>query len=484
MRLASVALVGCALAASWLAVACGSSNGSSPKEPGDDAGMTVETSVAQDTGSPVVVDSGSTAVDAPADAGPAGEAGFPAFLPDDVPQVVDSGGPVMTAPKVVPIFYAVDDPTTVASLEDFITKLPGSSYWQGWAPEYGVGDITALAPIVLTDSLTAYWDDSQIQADLTAKLEANDPAFPAPDGNTIYAFFFPPGVTITTDGVVLGDGGPDAAAPNPSEASCTGFGGYHDNITLSNNMNVAYAVVPRCASFGILSGLDAITGPASHELAEAASDPFPSSDPAYLSVDAPHRYWTRLLGGGEIGDMCAQEEMSSFVKFPPGVPYTVQRIWSNHAAMAGTDPCVPLPAGDLYATAYPVLPDMITSTSHGSSVTSKGVSIPVGGSATVEFDLVANSAAVGPFTVKLIDSSSSGNEYLSVAWVECNGSDACTGSNGDKLHAIITVSAAGRGGTEPFLVESLVAQTGVYQFWAGLVGQPSDAGAPGDSGGG
>jgi hypothetical protein len=475
MRFTSMTFAGCALGASWLAIACGSS-GNSPALQSNDAGVE-ETSVAEETGTPVK-DSGSPAVDAPVEA-----AGSPAFIPTDVPQVENQGGPVMTAPKVVPIFYAADDATTVASIKDFVSKLPHSSYWMGFTSEYGVGDVTAEAPIVLTDTLPQYWDDSQIQAFLAAKLNAGDPAFPAPDANTIYAFFFPPNVTITTLGTPDSDAG-DAAAPPASATSCTGFGGYHDNITLANNMDVAYAVVPRCATFGPLGGIDAITGPASHELAEAATDPFPSTNPAFLTVDAPHSYWTRLLGGGEVGDMCAQED-SSFVKFPPDVPYVVQRIWSNKAALAGTDSCMPTPAGNVYFNTYPVMPDMITYSSRGVTTTSKGIEIAVGASRVVEFDLASTAPTSGPWTVKIIDSSSTGDTYLSAAFMECGGAATCSGENGVKLHATITVVSAGRRGTEPFLIESTL-PSGVYALWAGLVGTPTEGGAPPpmDAGGG
>ncbi len=98
--------------------------------------------------------------------------------------------------------------------------------------------------------------------------------------------------------------------------SCTDFGGYHGDIPLSTTEFVAYAVVPRCPNFGpTITGLDAITGPASHELAEATTDPFPSDNPAFVTVDSKHSYWSRLLGGGEVGDMCAQQD-NSFVKYP------------------------------------------------------------------------------------------------------------------------------------------------------------------------
>jgi hypothetical protein len=476
MRFASMALLGSALAAGVLAAACGSNNGSSPN-PGNDAGQVEDSSVGQDTGT--AADSG-TVADSKVEPEAQAEAGYPAFKPTDVPQVADAGGPVMATPKVVPIFYAADDSTTVASVEDFVTKLHGSAYWSSFATEYGVGDITMLAPVTLTATLPSTYDDSQIQADLAQRLNSGDPALPTPDANTIYAFFFPPNVTITTGGgAPPGDGGTadagDGGFGGGVQSSCgNGFGGYHDNITLTNSMDVSYAVIPRCATYGGLSGLDAITGPASHEIAEAVTDPFPSTNPAYSTVDTLHFYWSRIIGGGEVGDMC-EDNQGSFVKFPPQLPYTVQRIWSNKAALAGTDPCVPEPAGMTYYNTLPVMPDILTVTSRGGTINPKGVEIPVGASKTIELDLFSMAPTSGKWTVRLIDSSSTGSTYLSPTFQECPGMSTCTGQNGDKLHVTIKVLAAARRNYEPFFIESKMS-AGVYNLWAGIVGSSPDGG--------
>jgi len=479
MRGASIMTLASALAAGVLAVACGSGNAASPAaDAGEADSSTIETGTV-DTGT---ADTGSARDSGASDVSETG--GYPAFVPTDVPQVADAGGPVMTAPKVLPIFYAQDNSMTVTSIKDFLSKLPGSTYWKSWATEYGVGDVTILAPVTLNETLGTTWDDSQIQADLATRLsggdagdDAGDPAFPAADGNTIYAYFFPPGVNITENG---GGPPPDAGADAgfTSVGSCVvdpnGYGGYHSDITMGGGQNVSYAVMPRCMNFGNLTGLDAVTGPASHELAEAASDPFPSGNPAFSTTDAPHGYWSRLNGGGEIGDMCENLD-TSFVKFPPAIPYTVQRIWSNKAALAGTDPCVPLPAGDVYFQTYPVMPNMITLSSRGMTVQTKGADIPVGGSKTIEMDLASSAPTSGPWTVRIIDSSSTGTAYLTAAFQECSGQATCTGQNGDKLHMKITVVAAGRRNTEPFFIESKLA-SGTYALWAGVVGLGPDGG--------
>src|ERR1035441_8588929 len=149
MRGASIMTLASALAAGVLAVACGSGNAASPTaDAGESDSSTIDTGAAGDTGA--ATDTGSAKDSGASDVMEA--AGYPAFTPNDVPQVVDSGGPVMTAPKVLPIFYAQDDSATVTSLNDFLSKLPGSTYWKSWATEYGVGDVTILAPATLPRS--------------------------------------------------------------------------------------------------------------------------------------------------------------------------------------------------------------------------------------------------------------------------------------------------------------------------------------------
>jgi len=484
MQYRALVFLGAALVAGGFA--CGSSsNGNTSSQQTTDGGE--DSSSMPDTGNTMSEGGGNEAA---MDAEPAP---YPAVVPTDVPQVADAGGPVMSAPKIVPIFYASDDSATVTSLKDFLAKLPPSKYWAGWTQEYGVGKLTIEDPIVLTDTLPAYWDDSQIQADLQTRLAASDGGageFPPADANTIYAYFFPPGVTITTNGTPDPTDGGAFDAGSGFGDSCVGFGGYHDNITLtSNNMDVAYAVVPRCASFGPLMGIDAITGPASHEIAEAATDPFPSTNPAYSTVDTAHFYWSRVLGGGEVGDMCAQED-SSFTKWPD-LSYVVQRIWSNKAAKAGTDPCVPVPQGNVYFQSYPQMKDTVSLNIGGTMVSALGADIAVGSSKTVEVDLASSAATSGPWQVRVFDTSSSGTQYLTFGFQECNGASTCTGQNGTVLHMTIKVVAAGRRGYEPFYIESRYAadggspMAGDYQLWAGLVGGSGDAGTGvHDAGGG
>ena len=98
-----------------------------------------------------------------------------------------------------------------------------------------------------------------------------------------------------------------------------------------------------------------ITPSLSHELLEAATDPYVRSAPAYLAVDDRHALWAQAVSGGELGDLCENESPSLVV--PADLGFPVQRTWSNAGARAGTGPCVPVPAGEIYFNGQADLPD-------------------------------------------------------------------------------------------------------------------------------
>jgi len=403
---------------------------------------------------------------------------YPAFAPTDIPQVATKGGPVLSLPKVYPVYFASDDPTFTAKITDFVTKVGATSYWNTIASEYTVGSLVAEPPIQLTaaDNPSAIYTDGQIEALLAAKLTAgaaSDPPFPAPDANTIFAFFFPSGVSISESEDVPGDAGDDDAGSN-APLSCTSFGGYHSTITLGNT-NVAYAVIPRCTNFDGFTGIDAVTAAASHELMEGATDPYPDLDPAFSTTDPAHKYWATVVGGGgEIGDMCAQT-LSSFTHFPELPAYLVQRCWSNKTALTGGDPCVPVPSGDVYFNSIPVMPDILqVASGHAadggatSMVATKGVMIAVGASKTIELDLFSN-VPTGEWTVTAYDTNTLNQLSPQLLDFSFNKS---SGKNGDKIQMTIKVLAAGRRNTEAFMISSMMgsSESSPQNIWAGVVG--------------
>ncbi len=105
-----------------------------------------------------------------------------------------------------------------------------------------------------------------------------------------------------------------------------------------------------------LTPLQNVTTTISHELAESATDPFPNTSPAFAATDDADFVWT-FETGGEIADMCEYNTDSNYT--PPGSTYMVQRSWSNAAATAGTNPCVPVPMPTPYFQSTAVLPDAI-----------------------------------------------------------------------------------------------------------------------------
>jgi hypothetical protein len=256
--------------------------------------------------------------------------------------------------------------------------------------------------------------------------------------------------------------------------SCSAFGGYHDNTTQGDSGvagNFAYAVIPTCSS-----SVDDLTAVISHEWVEASTDPFLTSggtftlnggpNAAFYSADKSHVIWD-LLGGGEAGDLCEPEAPAVYIT-PSDVGYQVQRTWSNLQAQGSHDPCAPDIAGAFFDSA-PVLPETVTFTSSiTGTITSQGITIPIGQSKTIEVDLFSDGDPGGPWTVSAADVLSTyyGSygipQTLSFAW------DRTTGLNGEKLHLTVTVTAASIiAGAHAFMITS---SNGTRQaVWPGLV---------------
>jgi hypothetical protein len=380
---------------------------------------------------------------------------YPAPHPG-VPQIAYLGGPVLNSPKLVPVFFADEDPMIQPKLVDFVNKIGGTMYFAAATAEYNVNPAKSLPPVVLTEKAPAQTDDSAIQSWLAAKLNANDPAWPAPDANTLYILHYPSTTGITQQ-TAMG-----------LQVSCQNFGGYHNSTTLDamhGTMDVAYAVIPQCAQFYPASapgtpqphftGLDAITGPESHEIMEAVTDPYPMANPAYVQPDGFHLYWFLAAGGGENGDMC-QTFPRAFLKLVE-LPYEIQRTWSNTAAQAGHDPCVPETPGEVYFNTVPVLKDSIKVAGLG---TMRGVHIPVGTSSVVELDLFSEADTGGPWNVSVLDLSQPSTLDFSL--------DRASGQNGEKLHLTITANAKTTQGFALFQIISSLGQTTTLYF--GLVG--------------
>ncbi|MGZ6144171.1 MAG: hypothetical protein ACXWLM_12590, partial [Myxococcales bacterium] len=165
-------------------------------------------------------------------------------------------------------------------------------------------------------------DDSQIQAELAAQIQAGHLPAPSHDAagnnNTYYAVFVPPGKTITQGG----------------SSSCVsgGFCAYHGTVaSVSGFGEIYYGVHPDmqsgsgCATgCGSSTTFNNYTSVASHELIEMVTD----AEVGLATTNAPPLAWYDNTNG-EIGDICNAQQGT--VTGSDGVSYTVQKEWSNHS---------------------------------------------------------------------------------------------------------------------------------------------------------
>jgi hypothetical protein len=158
--------------------------------------------------------------------------------------------------------------------------------------------------------------------------------------------------------------------------------------------------------------------------------------------------------------------------------FLVQRIWSDQAAYAGLDPCVP-PAPTPYFAAAPELDETVAIVSSGVQAT-KGVRIAVGESVTVPVDLFSV-APVPDWYVAAVEVPPSSfllasppQKTLAFSW------DTPWGNNGDVLHLTITRLASAPAGGSVFEIyasntapedDPLDPAPRNWNTWAGFVGQ-------------
>jgi hypothetical protein len=339
------------------------------------------------------------------------------------PQVVNLGGTVIAAAKIQLIAYT-EDPMEPA-VEGFITEFGATTEWAAQTSEYGVGPFTQLPAILIPGTPPTMLDDnaevgSPFQQTLAANVSGANPVWGAEDGSTIYVFLLPEGTNISSFG-----------------SCCSDFLGYHFEAAIGDgSTNAPYGVVCDC---GVVQGIPLtatqwITTTVSHEMVEAATDPYSHTGPAWVQTDDDDAIWT-IATGGEIADMCEYNTDSNYT--PPGSTYMLQRSWSNAAAKAGTDPCVPVPENGPYFNSYAVFSDPITF-QYGGPWDTKGVHIAVGESKTIPVVLHSQSPTAGPWTIKAWDlenylTGAAGNTTVSL--------NKDVGSDGDVLQLTIKVNS-------------------------------------------
>jgi len=238
--------------------------------------------------------------------------------PPPLPHVEDLGGPRMTRPQLVQIFYS-DDPD-IARLTEFSRWIVASTWLTAVGSEYGIGAGSLLGTVVLPARAPAMIDDDTIADLLFAGVADRTLPLPA-SGNpsdALYIINFPAGTMTRTR----------------AETGCVEFGGYHESER-RNGVELVYAVVPTCHDFFHgATDLEVRELVISHELIESVTDPIPANHPAFQVVD-PTTSWLAL--GREVGDLCGRGDVTAAWH---EAGFVAQRSWSNLAAAVG-DPCVP-----------------------------------------------------------------------------------------------------------------------------------------------
>jgi len=245
-----------------------------------------------------------------------------------LPQVAPAGGPVMAHPALVPIFF-LGEPDA-GELTRFSSWIVGSQWLAAVGTEYGVGAGSVLGAVDLMDGPDLSRDDKVVDLlfDALAMQQIPRPA----DGdlsNVLYMVYLSPFQTITFRG----------------STSCVDFDGYHSSARRGGE-ELVYAVIASCPAPNPGAGLQTRESIASHELIEAATDPFPITRPAFRVTERTNPW---VAFGGEVADLCEVEGDPDWRENG----FVAQRSWSNDAATAGRDPCVP--GQDLYFNVSPSL---------------------------------------------------------------------------------------------------------------------------------
>ena len=378
------------------------------------------------------------ALDAPALDAPASTT-YPAFTPA-VPQLVlgSPQGVVLATPQVRPVHFAGD--TAAAHLDGVLSQWFASSMWATQTAEYGIGPATLATPVMLSEQPPATTSDPDIATWLQGKLDGTHPEFGGVDTATLqsemFVIFYPPTSTVTYPGV---------------GALCPDIGAYHLE-TVVGSAHVAYVVIQTCEG----ESQPTIDYREEYEVLATVGAPWPNSLPGYVSFDADHLAWNVLAGDDELsgGALCYFEEFGD-----GGTPLTSYApVWSNAAMRAYHDPCVPTAATGSYFSSVPVMDDDVT-TEFG---TTKGIRVPVGGSVTVDVQLLSDGPTSGPWTVDASVLTATGKAQDAVSFAI----DPATGKNGDTLHMTVTVKDAG---VVPFVVTSTLGSRQTQ--WAGIVAQ-------------
>ncbi|MFI5298361.1 MAG: hypothetical protein ACHREM_09705 [Polyangiales bacterium] len=463
------------------AEACGTSNAHLPAPPpsdanatGQDAGDAIAETTSADTTSAdtTSADTGSadttiadTAIAETDEASTVDTGGIFTEAPHlPFPNVVDWGGKLITAPKVVTITFGSDP--FAAQFAAFGVTAASSAWWDlvrvGDCDPTGascVGDGPAGVSVAVSSAAASYTDSMQgaastLQTALSDLITAG--TVPAPDANTIYVMYLPGATKITMD-----PGVPSLSTPY----NCPDTFGYHNSMSIGAS-EVFYAVVLECPVSGGITVLQNSTETAAHEILETATDS--DGQEFYIDTNDPGTWGWSDIQGGELADLCDDPFGLGMDGFTEG-GFLAQRIWSIPAAKAGKNPCVPVPTGEIYFNASPA----------GTAV----LEIEVGASKTIEVDAFSD-APMSDWTLTAQDWTDVSTTYLSFSISGVTPGDAgpeVQVNNGSKVQLTVTLKAdpagSSKGEADGVLVSANGGAAPVTQahFWPFIVLTPAAA---------
>jgi hypothetical protein len=392
---------------------------------------------------------------------------FPTFKADiakGMPQLtLNNGGPVLQNARVVTVTFESDAPENVQKIEAFSDGLGATQYWKDTTSEYGAGpfrsDPSLHVHVPATDlprftkgrtrdengefSTVLGLLDTDLERHLFKHATEADSGWPQADSSTLYAVYVPKDVPLVS-----------RISDNPGQldriGACDSFLGFHDEkVKRGRDGHFLYTIIYEGCDDG---SIDEAIDTASHELAEAITDPFASTaETAALNgfdLDA----WGVFNGRQEeIGDACEFYPEAN-VPPSPAFPFKLQSLWSNRSAKAGHDPCIPAVDGPYYneipigmTDIDVILPPKVTKATH-----TRGYRIPPNQTRTTfslglysdgptngQWEVTATVGGTADTIVKDGPPAPSKEQRLTVTFP--NGGSSFRGSNGDKVDVTVTV---------------------------------------------
>jgi hypothetical protein len=393
---------------------------------------------------------------------------FPAFAARP-PQVVNKGGAVAASPELVTVTWPND--ASADTFEALADAIGQSNYWSQIVSQYGVGKATsdALDHVRMTTPLPTTVLTTDLEQLIADNADGDSATWPAGAG-VIYTLYLPNGTKLVDN------------AGTASDYCAQGIGGYHSVFTAPSGATLLYAIVLQCPGYGLTDA----TLSASHEWVEAATDPYWNTTPAFTGLRQQDLAWTELQQNQvEIGDMCEFETDQNDAT-EPGLPFTVQRQWSNASAQQGHSPCVPQRGAYFNAVPLDAPSDYVTfddGAGFGARA-SVGYKLAVGDTMTIAFG-IASDAATDALTLsasEIVSDATGINPWPGGKDVTLS-LDLTSGQNGEKTYLTIKRNARAASGSHLVVVTS-TAGDGTKRNFPILVGDADAANATGDAGAG